>query len=342
MAVSINDIAKAAEVSIATVSRVINNSSSISPKTRDKVLKVMRDMHYVPNSLARGLSNRKALNVALLIDIEDEGSFHNPFFYEIMHGIESAVYKKGLSLIIASSKRAEIKDTLKWLIQGKRMQGVFIPSSLADKAVITELIDERFPFIGIGEITGMKESISWVDINNRQGGEQAVQHLIDQGYRRIGYIGGELDKLFNKNRLHGYREALLRNGMDVIENRIKICDTTKQDAYIKMHELLTLDDQVDAVVCGDNIISYGAMKAIAEADLIIPKDVGLISFDKHPLATLVEPSITSVDINVFQLGELAASILLQIIENPEISHQQSLISTCIEKRESTRREACQS
>jgi DNA-binding LacI/PurR family transcriptional regulator len=337
MAVSINDIAKAAKVSTATVSRVINNSTNITPKTKERVLSVMKDMNYVPNSLARGLSNRKALNVALIIDIDNPGSFYNPFFSEVMHGIETAVYKKGLCLIIASSKRADIEETLETLILGKRIQGVFVPNSLADPNAINNLINKKFPFIGIGEIEGYKNPVSWVDINNQQGGEHAVEHLVEQGYRNIGFIGGSQEKLFNKNRLLGYKHAMIRNGLNIHEEYIKVCDGTKQDAYKKMNKMISMDAKLDAVICGDNIITYGVMKAVFESKKNIPNDIGIVSFDRYPLATLVEPSITTVDIDVFQLGELAANLLLKLIENPAMSQQQSLISTCVEIRDSTRR-----
>jgi DNA-binding LacI/PurR family transcriptional regulator len=336
--VSIRDVAKAAGVSTATVSRIINNSPLISPETRDRTLKVMEELNYVPNSLARALSNQKSFNVTLLIDIADVKSFSNPFFYEVMHGIETVVYKKGLCLTIASTKNSDKKtDILDWLIHGKRMQGLIIPVSLADETVIEKLEEMRFPFVLVGEPQGPAESVHWVDIHNRQGGQMAVSHLAANGYRNIGLIVGNKNEKFNRNRLAGYLDALAQNGMTVREEYIKESNGTKQDAYEKMKELLALDIRPDAVIGGDNILCYGAMKAVKEAGLHIPSQVGIVSFDDYPLAELLEPSLTAVVIDVFELGVLAADTLLNMLDDPESKQQQYYIPTCIKERESTKR-----
>ena len=338
MAVSIKEIAKAAGVSTAAVSRVINKSPKLSLKTRDKVLRTMKEMNYVPNSLARGLSNQKALNVALLINIEEPSSFHNPFFYEVMHGIEMAVYKRGLSLIIASSRGEDKQEIVEWLMNEKRMQGIIIPSSLADVKLLNLLRKRKFPFVVIGKFDEDIKPVSWVDINNQQGGEQAVAHLFQNGYERIALICGELDKLFNLDRVEGYKRALGRHQMAVKSEWIVETDGSKDQAYLAMKGLLESDDCPDAVICGDNIISFGVMKATQEMGVSIPNDLGLVSFDNYPLATLVEPSLTSIHIDVFQMGEMAANSLLALIDNPDASQQQMLISTTVEVRESSIKE----
>lgn len=336
MSTSITDIAKAAGVSTATISRVINGSSNIKEKTREHVLRVMKEFNYVPNSLARGFSNSKAFNVALLIDVEDS-DFSNPFFYEVMHGIEAIVCTRDLSLIIASSTPSDKLKTLQRMISEKRMQAVFIPSSLADRKLIDKLNELSFPFVVIGEVKDPSASATWVDINNRQGGDQAVSHLMDQGYRRIAFISGSREEVFNRNRVNGYYDAIKRVALDVRGDYVKECDGTKSAAYSVMKELLDCDERPDAVVCGDNVISMGVMKAVHEAGFTIPDDLGLVAFDRYPLAELVEPSLTTVDINVFQLGELAANSLMTLLKTPHASHIQSQVCTRIEQRESTAR-----
>ena len=116
-------------------------------------------------------------------------------------------------------------------------------------------------------------------------------------------------------------------------------DGSKNQAYSAMKALLQSDNCPDAVICGDNILSFGVMKAAQEMEVSIPKDLGLVSFDNYPLATLVEPSLTSIHIDVFQMGEMAANSLLALIDNPDASQQQMLISTAVEVRESSIRRA---
>lgn len=333
---SINDIAKAAGVSKATVSRIINGNPAISEETRQKVLKVMKELNYVPNSMARGLSNQQAFTVALLININDVKSFGNPFFYEVMHGIETVVYSRGLCMIIANLESSlKQNELLKWLIYGKRTQGVILPSSLMSNQLVKELKKIKFPFVTIGEPEGIKEPIDWVDINNYQGGMQALEHMLSQGYRRVAYIGGEQVKIFNKRRLGGYQAALEQNGLAYRPEYVCEGPSTKDNGYRSMKQLLSLPEPPDAIICSDNILCLGAMKAIHEAGLNIPNDVGILSFDNMPIADLVEPTLTTVDIDVFQLGVQTANILFKIIDNPEARQQQSLISTCIKMREST-------
>lgn len=338
MGVSIRDVAKAAGVSTATVSRIINNSPLISPETRERTLKVMKELNYVPNSLARALSNQKSFNVTLLIDIADAKSFSNPFFYEVMHGIETVVYKKGLCLTIASTQNTDKKtDILDWLIHGKRMQGLIIPVSLADEKVMSKLNEMNFPFVLVGEPQGTADSIRWVDINNRQGGQKAVSHLLEKNYKNIGLIIGNKDEKFNQNRLGGYLDALKQNGILVRPEYIKESSGTKQDAYEKMKELLALHNRPDAVIGGDNILCYGAMKAVKEAGLDIPNEMGIVSFDDYPLAELLEPSLTSVVIDVFGLGVMAANTLLEMLDDPKTKQTKNYIDTSIKERESTRK-----
>jgi DNA-binding LacI/PurR family transcriptional regulator len=333
---SIKDIAKAADVSVSTVSRVINNSPLISEETKKKVTKIMKDLNYVPNSMAQGLSSQQAFTVTLLVDIEDRKSFDNMFFYEIMHGIETVVYRKNMCLIIANLQTSLNKnDMVNWLVNGKRTQGIILPSSILKPRLVRELKKIKFPFVTIGEPTNIKEPIEWVDINNKQGAQQAVEHLLECGYARIAFIGGNQKETFNRNRLSGYKEALLINGLNYREDYVKEGESTKQSGFNMMNDLLRLPEKPDAVICADNIICVGAMKAIKSADLNIPQDIGVMSFDNFPIADLIEPSLTTIDIDVFELGIQAANILFKLIDNPNARQQQSLISTRIEIREST-------
>lgn len=335
---SIKDVARAAGVSVSTVSRIINNSPLISDETRERALKVMKELNYVPNSMAQGLSNQQAFTVALLVNVEDTKSFSNPFFYEMMHGIETVVYKRGLCLIIANSQTSLNKDDmLNWLISGKRTQGVILPSSIMNPQSVKELKRIKFPFVTIGEPVGIKEPIDWIDINNLQGGQQAVEHLLAQGYNNIAFIGGSQSEVFNKNRLSGYKLALANNGLEYKQEYIQEGNSSKNDGFEAMQRLLRLPQRPDAVICSDNVLCMGAMKAVKNANLLIPEDVGVLSFDNFPIAELLEPSLTTVDIDVFELGVQAANILFKLIDNPAARQQQSLISTCIQARESTMR-----
>jgi DNA-binding LacI/PurR family transcriptional regulator len=333
---SIKDVAKAAGVSTSTVSRIINNSPLISAETRERTLKVMKELNYVPNSMARGLSNQKAFTVALLVNISEPKAYSNPFFYEAIHGIETIVYDHGLCLIIANLQTPMKRENmLEWLIHGKRTQGLILPSGIVDSKMVRGLKEIEFPFVVLGEPADGSEPIDWVDVNNRQGGRQAVGHLLGKGYERIAFIGGSRKELFNRNRLSGYREALESGGIEYDPEFVREGGTLKEDGKSMMRELLELRDRPDAVICGDNYLSLGAVKAAREAGLEIPRDIGILSFDNSPIAEFSEPPLTTVDIDVFEMGVQAANLLFKRIENPSAREQQSLIATRIEERDST-------
>lgn len=336
---SIKDVASAAGVSTSTVSRIINENPAISAETRERVLKVMKELDYVPNSMARALSNQRAFTVTLAINADDVKSFNNPFFYEVMHGIEKVVYQKDLCLIIANMQTIIKKESiLTWLINGKRTQGIILPSSLATEKNIRELNKHHFPFVLFGE-PDSPEPLNWVDVNNRQGGQQAVTHLVRQGYSKIAFISGSRKELFNRNRFLGYRDGLERNGLTFREEFAVEGDNTKADGLATMSALLNLADRPDAVICTDNIMSLGILKAIQIAGLSVPQDVGIVSFDNFPVADLAEPTLTTVDVDVYELGVQTAHMLFKQIDNPLSRQQQTLIATQIQARESTKRQS---
>ena len=334
---SIKDVANAAGVSTSTVSRIINENPAISAETRERVLKVMKELDYVPNSMARALSNQRAFTVTLAINADDVKSFNNPFFYEVMRGIEKVVYQKDLCLIIANMQTFIKKESiLTWLINGKRTQGIILPSSLATEKNIKELNKHQFPFVVFGE-PDSPEPLNWVDVNNRQGGQQAVDHLVRAGYRRIAFVSGSRRELFNKDRFLGYKDGLERNGIEFREELIAEGGNTKADGLAKMRALLSLSDRPDAVICTDNIMSLGILKAIQSAGLSVPQDVGIVSFDNFPVADLADPPLTTVDVDVYELGVQTAHMLFKLIDNPLSRQQQTLIATAIQPRESTKR-----
>lgn len=336
---NIKEIAKASGVSPSTVSRVLNNNPLISPETREHVLKVMREYHYVPNAMARGLSNRKASTITLLVNNENAESFDNLFFHKVMYGVESVLYKSDLFLMISNFQDSRLgKERLIRMVQGRLTQGIIVPAFLLTPELLKTLEELAVPFVVLGEPASAAVSFDWVDINNAQGGQLAVQHLLSMGYRRIAFLSGSTATIFNRNRLSGYRSMLCQSGVGVDETLIAACDSTKDGAFAAMSVLLSLPNPPDAVLCGDNVIGMGAMKAIQKKGLRLPEQFGLVSFDNLPIAELVEPAMTTVVVDVFGMGAETAKLLLRLMENPNANRQASLITTTIQIRESSRKQ----
>lgn len=335
---NIKDVAKAAGVSTSTVSRTINNSPSIPQETKDRILSIMKSLNYTPNQFAKSLTTNKSYTITLLVDVDDAESYQNPFFYEIMHGIEKQVYSKEYSFIVANLKTVMKKQSvMDWLIKSKRTEGVILPSSMLDAKTVESLKQDNVPFVLIGEPVHLKEAITWVDIDNRRGAEIATLSLIEKGYKRIGFLGLDQSKLFSQRRYEGYLSALKAMNIDIDEDLIVKCLNTKEQGYLQTKTLLSLNNRPDAIICADGELSYGVIKAIKEANLNIPEDFGLISYDDPKIAELSYPMISTVNVDVYEMGVQCAKLLFDQIENHQFKNQGILISTSLYERETTRK-----
>lgn len=337
MAVTIKDVAKNAGVSTATVSRVINGSSLIPPETSEKVRKIMLNMEYHPNSIARSFAHQSTYTIALIVDFDNTDAFNNPFFYQIQYGIEKVLSSRGYYLMIVNEKTLINHETaLNKLIFEKRVDGVIFPASLLKKSLVKRMEKDKFPFIVIGE-PEEAFSVNWVDINNKMAGEIAAEHLIKNKYEKIAFISGSLKDIFNKNRLNGYLAALKKHNINLSRDLSIEGASTQEDGYRIMNMLLESESKPDAVVVTNNITAFGALKAIKEKGYRVPEDIGLISFDRYPVAEFSEPNMTTVDIDVYDLGIQAATMLLKEIEMPSESLQNSLLSVNLISRGSGER-----
>ncbi len=340
VSITIKDIAKEAGVTPSTVSRVINNNKVISEKTRKKVQQVMKDMHFHPNSLARNLSNQSTSNIALLVDIDSNDKFTNPFFYEELHGIEQVVYNSGYFLMLANEATFSHthNNAIDQIVFEKRVDGVIIPPSIADKELIERLNKINFPFVVAGKPQFYREETDWVDIDNTMGGYLGVEHLNRQGYHNIAFIGGNQADQFNQDRLTGYKKGLETAHMT--ENKEYMCECTDISVEAGTHaaqDLLALKNPPDSIICCHNLLAYGAMEAISAQGLQIPQDIGLLSFDNYPLADFVKPKLTIIDIDVYKLGIETANLLMRRIHDKGCAPSHFLIQTKVIERASTKK-----
>ena len=337
MGVNIQDVADRAQVSKATVSRVINDSPTISEKTKARVRRAMKELNYVPNSIARNFANQNTRNIALIVDIDDQSAFKNPFFYEELHGIETVIYREDYCLIIANvHSMGGHRNAIDNIVLQKRADGVIIPATIVSREIVKLLKDNDIPFVVAGEPLCCADEVNWVDINNRQGGTEAARHLLGNGYKRVAFLSGAMENKFNQNRHEGYRQTLIEAGAVYDEKHVLTNGVSIEDGTRMMARLLALPQAPDAVVCSNNVLAHGAIRAIRAAGLTIPGDVGMVGFDNY-LAEFLNPPLTTVDINVFELGVQSGSVLMRLIKSERAGNKQILISTELIERESSRR-----
>ena len=338
MAVTIRDVAKKAGVSVSTVSRVINNKGVISDETRDHILKIMHELNYFPNFTARSFANGNTMAIALIIDVADARAYSNAFFNKSVFGIETAAHLNGYNLIITSDHmHSDSFSSAEKLVFEKKVDGIILPTSLVKRNFITRLRELNFPFVILGEPALFAAETNWADINNVQGGELAATHLASKGYHRIAFLSTGENEMFNRNRITGFRRGADQCGLTVHNGHISHCVASVAEGYVRTRELLLLDVPPDSVICSDYLLAFGALRAARDSGLRVPQDFGIVSFDDSPVAELAEPSITTVDIDTFNLGEQAAALLIQAIGKKDGTGRQTLISTRIIERQSTGR-----
>ena len=327
MASTIQDVARIAKVNPSTVSRVLNEKGPITPETKERVFKAMKELDYYPNSRARSLVSGLSYSIGVVLDAQDADSFSNYFFSRSLFGIEKIAQAHGYSVLIANSPNGKGK-TIEGLIKEKKVDGMIIPPSLMKPSLMKTLTS--FPYVLLGRPDDMMANSCWVDNNNEQGAILAVQTLIEYGYRRIAFFGGNESLGFSRRRVKGYTEALKDQAPIILQN-----DTS--DLSEKALEALRDENRPDAFLCNDNLAANEVLIAARTLGLKVPDQVGIIAFDNYPLAEYTSPKLTVVDIDTSLLGEESAELLFKRIENPEKNQQILLAAQLIERESISRR-----
>lgn len=339
MSVTIKDVAARAGVSISTVSKVIHDSPTISDATKQRVLEVMKELNYHPNIIARSFARQSSYHIGLIMSLKKEDAFLNPYIYEIMGGIEEVARKNGYLLsIINTSTILGNPGELEKLIAQKRVDGLIIHLGGFDEK-LTEVLDKaEFPYVFIGR-PSFATGASWVDINNCKAGEIATEHLVGQGCSRIAFIGNGITHRSSicGARVEGYKNVLQAEGYQVDERYIKDMKGASHNIPSLMEELLGLDERPDGLVCSNNFIAFETLKYLQRKNINVPGDMLLITFDNYPFAPYTVPSMSTVDIDVFDLGAQSAHAIISKLSNPGITIQYSLLSPSLIVRESSAR-----
>ena len=312
MSVTIYHVAERAGVGIGTVSRAINNSGSISPKTKEKVLAVVKELGYRPHASARGLARRKTNTIAVIVPF-----FTGYFFVELLRGIQGEVSKHQYDLILYSVDEVNKKEMfLRKVLQERKVDGLLLISLEVTNNEVWEFRRSHLPIVLVDSYHPDLDSIT---VENRQGAYVATQHLIRLGHSRIGMIDGHLKSSPARVRLEGYKNALRDHDIDYNDGYLVISDyVTGEDGfnreagYQAMKHLLHLgSDRPTAVFVSSDIQAVGAMKAVEESGLKIPDDIAIVGFDDIELAQYI--GLTTMRQPMFEMGKLAVDRLVECI-----------------------------
>lgn len=336
--ITIKDVAKAAGVSISTVSKVINDAPSIPDTTKKRIKDIMTELNYYPNMIARSFVQQSSRNIGVIMESKKHFAFKNSHILEILGGIEGVLSENDYTLtLLNATYLGDNIEPYEKIIMEKRVDGLIIQVSNLNKALCKKMDDLNFPYIVIGQ-PHFESNMCWIDINNKSAGEIAANHLISEGYKKLSYIGSTPTDGININRESGFRASLSNHNLPIREEYIMSGEATPENSQKMMEHLLNLPNPPDSVICLNNFVAFGAIKAIKQQNLRIPEDVAIISFDNYPLSMYTEPQLTVVDNDVFELGAHAANALLNKINNPNLQIQYSMLSPTLIVRESTKKD----
>ncbi|GAA0660944.1 MULTISPECIES: LacI family DNA-binding transcriptional regulator [Streptomyces] len=329
--VTIHDVARAAGVSPATVSRVFNGGK-VTPARALSVQEAAAALGFAPNRVARSLRKQRSSVIALIIpDIE------NPFFTSLARGVEDAAQRTSLSVVLCNSDEDTEKERRYLEVAlGEQMAGVIVAAASQDETDLGPLTDRGVPVVAVDRRPRDAE-VDAVRVDNHHGGEVATRHLLQAGYRRIACITGPEGASTSEERLAGHRAALsaAQGGAAAADNTyIRHADFRVEGGRVAMRELLALPEPPDAVFVANNLMTIGVLDALGEAGRT-PPGVGVLSFGDVPWASLVRPSLTAVELPSYELGRTAADLLLQRRDGSLSPVQTVVLRTKLQVREST-------
>lgn len=325
MRATIKEVAKLAGVSPSTVTRVVQDKSSISKETKRKVRAAMKELDYHPNLNARSLVSQSTQVIGLVIPDDSDVFYQNPFFPTVLRGISQVAADYDYAIQISTGKDEERRlNALKQMIYGKRVDGLIFLYSKPDDPLVQFAIDNDFPFLILGKATS--PFVSLVDNDNIQGGFDATTYFIDKGYKSIGFLAGNKELIVSQDRFQGYKKALKEANLPYRDELVKFSfGFLLEDSSYKTMEKLPMD-QIDAIVTSDTVVAEGVMQYLNENQLNLP----VISFDS------IKPRLqldAYIDINALELGKESFRTLHQLIsdhkEKKNVCYRQLIPHTII-------------
>jgi LacI family transcriptional regulator len=312
--VTIRDVASKAEVSIATVSRVVNGNRPVHPDIRERVLKAIEELDYRPNYLARGLRQRNTSMIGLIIPDNS-----NPFYAELARAIEDAGFAAGYSVILCNSDLSEEKQQAYVdVLLSHKVDGVILIHHMITTPlkILERILAENVPAVlAISDIP--LPTLDQILVEEHQGGYLAGQYLVSLNHRRIGCITLSLPHSYVPKRIVGFRHALAEAGIELATESFAIGNGRYESGYKAMQELLQRCPDLTAVFGFNDMIALGAISALRAQGIRVPEDISIIGYDNIFYASAFEPGLTTIAQPIAAIGQECIARLLERIQQPE-------------------------
>lgn len=317
---TIKDVAKRAKVSVTSASYALNNTGTIGEATRQRVLAAAEELNYHPNAFARILKNRKTRTLGVFIT-----RFGGSFYEEILEGIHDAILKTDYELIVCPESRAKRK-----ILTHRQVDGAIVFDSKVKSDILIKLASKRFPIVVLDRSLEVDYLLPLL-VNNQQGTKEAFEHLYAQGARRMAFVSGAADSFDNTERKKAFLRAAEKHDLSVP------CydgNFTEVSGYEVAQTLIATKALPEAVFCANDQMAIGFIKAMKEHGLKAPDDVAIVGFDDIQIAQYMQPSLSTIGASRFLWGSLAATQLIEFLEN-ETPFRPDRIPTRLIQRESS-------
>ena len=328
---TINDIARMANVSKKTVSRVINESPFVREETRERVNAIIKESGFTPDPQARGLAFRRSFLIGMIYD--------NPspsYVVSMQQGILDALRGSSLELVVRPSDRAapHFLDDMRNFVERQKLFGVVLPPSMSEDERLVKLLDEiDCPYVRIASVP-LSPPESMVVTHDHVGGAEAARHLAALGHTLIAHISGPATFRSSHERRRGFVEGLADNGLKLARKYDKEAGYTFESGHAAAEALLALNPRPTAIFTGNDEMAAGVYTAAREAGLSVPRDLSVVGFDDSPMASRLWPLLTSVRLPIRDMGRMAAQKLLPVPAEKKSQTEPDVIPTLV-KREST-------
>ena len=308
--IKIKDVAEAAGVSTATVSRVLAHKPYVSPKVKKKVLDVVKALDYRPNRVARNLRAMKSNIIALIVS-----DIQNPFFQSVSRAVEDTAYAQGFSVMLCNNDENPDKERMYLnLMHDENVAGIIFSPTRQTADHFEEISQMNTPMMVIDRRVSNAD-VDNILIDNVDSARAIVNHLLEHGKRRIGAVFG-VGSTTGRERYEGYVRALKDHGLSPSSALARYSHATDNDGYKTVVDILQMNPPPDAVFTSNGLLAAGALRAIHDSKRVIPDEIAFASFDDTPWSRLVIPSITVIEQPTYEIGQLATELLIKRLEDP--------------------------